>query len=532
VTVTPLATKARDATAPSGPLTSTALDARRQSKASARAIVTEVVVGIGVCAWAWWVAVPARVDALPSIFAEIAILTVAVIALTLRDPLGTLRISNPALSMVGWMYYYFIKPAFTWLEGNRLVFESPSTVVLDVSIVTEVQVLHSYYMVAFFAAYLVVAPRATVKPIFTREALPSIKVAGLVLLGLAPYLSTFVERIVTTGTFMPTSNYGDNMVRDTDALLSSRTEGGAGYLVTQIFSKVWYFPLMAMGLGYGVLISRMMIKRRWLHLALFGAQVPLLLLLGSGSRSYTVYPFLLAFMIADAFSGPYRWWRATPALALVMQGFDFYGFYRGHQHEGLRAGFDASVRDIDATLDVVQSEDAAMLTKEAYCTLVVNHGREHRGIGYFGDQLLQLVPAQLAPEKLQTVNTADFLSNELIGYGRYASGAAGAMVGDGYLLAGTLGVILLAGVLGLTYGLVVRWGMSGERGKPTMWRYLLMLMISVQSTQYIRADYSVVLIQLLYYVVVPAVLLRVLEESRFLTNSVWTQRLDTIEPAR
>jgi hypothetical protein len=54
----------------------------------------------------------------------------------------------------------------------------------------------------------------------------------------------------------------------------------------------------------------------------------------------------------------------------------------------------------------------------------------------------------------------------------------------------------------------------------------------VQSTQYIRADYSVVLIQLLYYVVVPAVLLRVLEESRFLTNSVWTQRLDTIEPAR
>ena len=85
MTVTPLATKPRDASAPFGPLSTEALDARIQSKASARAVAAEVIIGIGVCVWAWWVAVPARVDALPSIFTEIAILTVSVVALTLRD---------------------------------------------------------------------------------------------------------------------------------------------------------------------------------------------------------------------------------------------------------------------------------------------------------------------------------------------------------------------------------------------------------------------------------------------------------------
>ncbi|MFO0647405.1 MAG: hypothetical protein U0326_14290 [Polyangiales bacterium] len=493
-----------------------------------RLIAVEMFVAAGLCAWAWKVAIPDRAEVLPSVFAEIAVLALCVITLTTRDPLGTLRLSNPALSMVGWMFYYFIKPAFTWLQGYRMMFESSSTIILDASIVSDVQLLHCYFMGAFFTTYLLVAPRRMVRPIFTRDSQPNLPVLPFILLGLAPYVGTMVDRIATTGTIFPTASYGEAVAAEADSLFESRAEGGAGYFLTQVLSKVWYFPLMALGLGYGVLVSKYVTQKRWLRVAAIFAQVPVLLLLGSGSRSGTIYPFLLAIMIADALSGPYRWWRLTPLMGVALEAFDFYGFFRGHQQEGFQAGIESSLREIDAAPDTARSEDATMLTKEAYCLFIVNHGRDYKGIEYFAEQLIQLLPAQLAPEKMRQVNTADFLANELIGYGRYASGVAGAMVGDGYLMGGTLGVICLSAVLGLTFGLVVRWGMSGANGQAVLWRYLLMVMISVQATQYIRADFSVVLVQILYYVVLPGLAMRVLSDARIITSAGWARRLSTM----
>ncbi len=276
------------------------------------------------------------------------------------------------------------------------------------------------------------------------------------------------------------------------------------------------------------MITRLTPQKQWSRLAMFFGQVPLLLLLGSGSRSFVAFPLLLAFMIMDALSGPYRWWRLTPLAALALKLFDFYGFFRTYQHQGFREGIDASMQDIASFSDTIRSEDATMVTKEAYCAMVVNHGREFRGLGYFYDTFLQLLPSQIAPEKLALVNTADWLGNELLGYGRYASGTAGAMVCDGNLIGGTVGVLGLATVLGLTFGGVVRWGMSGPGGRPVLWRYLLMLMISVQATQYIRADYALVLTQLLYYVVMPAVLIWLFVGDGEGSRSPWLRSLDTV----
>lgn len=492
-----------------------------------RIIAGEVFLFVALCAWAWKLAVPERVDVLPSVFAELGILTLAVVTLTTRDPLGTLRLSNPALTMVGWMFYYFVKPTFTWLQGYRMIFESSSTIILDASIVAEVQFQHCYFMGAFFTAYMLIAPRRVVLPIFTSDSQPPLRVLSFILLGLAPYVGTMADRIATTGSIFPSASYGQAVAAEADTLFESRAEGGAGYFLTQVLSKVWYFPLMALGLGYGVLMSRYVSQKRWLSVAAIFAQVPVLLVLGSGSRSGTIYPFLLAIIIADALAGPFRWWRLTPLMAVALRAFDFYGFFRGHQQEGFQAGIESSLRDIDAAPETAMSEDATMLTKEAYCLFLVNHGRDYKGIEYFGEQLLQLLPAQLAPEKMRIVNTADFLSNELIGYGRYASGVAGAMVGDGYFIGGTLGVVALSVVLGLIFGAVVRWGMSGSNGQAVLWRYLLMLMISVQSTQYIRAELSVVLVQILYYVVMPALLMRVLSDSRVISSVGWARRLLT-----
>ncbi len=497
-----------------------------------RLIAGAVLLGLGLCAWAWKLAIPGRADILPSVFGEIIILTLAVVALIARDPLGTLRLSNPALSMIGWMFYYFIKPAFTWLQGFRMVLESTTTIVLDASIVSEVQLQHCYFIGAFFTVYLLVSPRSVARPIFTRDEQPALRALPFILLGLGPYLGTIVGRIASTGSVLPSASYGEAVAQEADTLFASRAEGGAGYLLTQVLSKVWYLPLMALGLGYGVLVARYVTQKRWLRVAAIFAQVPVLLLLGSGSRSGTIYPFLLALMIADGLSGPYRWWRLAPLMVVGLQAFDFYGFFRLHQHEGFQEGFESSMREIDAAPETARSEDAAMLTKEAYCLLLVNHGREYKGVEYFAEQFIQLLPAQLAPQKMHIISTADFLSNELIGYSRYASGVAGAMVGDGYLMGGTLGVIALAAVLGLTFGLVVRWGMSGPGGQAVLWRYLLMVMISVQATQYIRADYSVVLVQILYYVIMPALVMRVLVDAKLVTRAGWARRLLTLPQGR
>lgn len=492
-----------------------------------------LLTGAALCAWTWGVTTPARADALPSVLFEIATFTGILVALTLRDPERRLRLSNPALSVLGWMFYYFIKPALTWLQGYRLAYESGSTILLDAGIVANVQYLHIYFMGAFFVAYTLVAPSSSVRAIFTAGSQPRLPVAPFLALGLSSFLAMLVERVITTGSILPSASYGELWAQNYDSTQQAREAGGADYLVTQVYSKIWYFPTMALGLGLGVLLARYATRRQWLGLVGVFGLAPVLLLLGEGGRSNVAYPFLIAILIGDSLAGPYRWWRFVPLVALALKAFDFYGFYRGHQHQGVREAVDASMAQIEGLQDRIETEDSTMLTKEAYCIFVSDHGREYRGVGYFYDTLIQLLPGQLAPEKRLAFNTSNFLSNEFIGYTRRGGGGtAGAILGDGYFMGGTLGVIALAVVLGVTLGLVVRWGMSGDGGRPVLWRYLLMLMICVQTTHYIRADYSVVLVQILYYVVIPAVAMRLAMEAGFLRDSPWNLRLEVARPGR
>jgi hypothetical protein len=493
----------------------------------ASAVAGTLCIAALLAGWTWSITVPARVDALPYVMVEIAAMATAIIALIVRDPLGTLRLSNPALSICGWMYFYFIQPAVTWLQGNRMVFEASSTVVLDVTIVSEVQVLQTYFIVAFFVAYLLISPRAVIRPLVTGQSDVRVNVLPFVLLGLAPYLATSIDRIVATGTILPTSNYGDFVARDFDELNASRTIGGANLLLQQIYSKVWYFTLMALGLGYGITLARLVIRRRWTSIALLFGHAPLLLLLSAGSRSFTAYPYLMALMLADAIAGPYAWWYFAPFMVLVYRAFNFYGIYRAHQHRGFGEALSNSTAELDRPMEFVDTEDAAMLTKTAYCVHTVNHGRDHQGLEYFYNQLIQLLPSQIAPEKLRIANTAEFLSSEFIGYRRQGSGVAGTIVGDGYLMSGDLGVIVLGALLGAMLALIVRWGMTSEHGRPVLWRYTLMLLYAVQTTQYIRADLGAVCVQILYYLVLPTLLLRLLIDTKVARLASWTKPLDT-----
>lgn len=448
-------------------------------------------------------------------------------ALVMRDPEGRLRLSNPAVLLIGWMFYYFVKPALAWMQGYRMALESPGTILLDADTVAQVQYAHCLFALALYGAFFLVAPAAVPDADPSGKRDTAIRPVPFLLLGLLPYAMNVVERLVTTGSIVATASYGELTETGVEDLEASRQVGGAGYFVTQVLSKVWYLPVMSLGIGYYALLARFIRERRRTAQALFFAQVPLLLLLGNGGRSYTAFPFLMAFILTDALTKPLRWVRFLPVAAAAIQAFDFYGVFRGFQTAGPTAAFASAMDHYRNEAQMLNTEDGVMLTKEAYCLLLARHGTVAKGLSHFFDTVVLLLPAQIAPGKLSLRSTADFLSDELLGMRRRGSGVAGTMVGDGFLIDGDWGVPLLGAVLGVILGLTVRWG-YGDGTRPRLWRSILMLLITAQTTQYIRADLVVVLTQLLYYVLLPTIVIQLLLSAKVLDRATWELPLRTL----
>lgn len=494
------------------------------------------MIGVLLAGYAWRTAVPERAAVLPSMLAEIALWTAILVSLILRHPRHELRVSEPALSVLGWMFYYFLKPTFAWITGRRFMFESSSTVILEPDIVERVQQLHMLFMVGFFGAYLALAPRVVIAEEGQRDRLRRLPpVWPFVLVGLLPYITEVGGRILSTGSILPTKNYGDATFDSFDAISASRAQGGADYLLTQILSKLWFFPLAALGMGYGVVLARLISAARWGLTVLFFTQVPLLFILGSGSRSYVVFPFLMAVMVADVLAGPFRWRFFLPIIAAGLPIIEFYGVFRGHQDLGIRGAVDASQEQIASEADLVNTEDSGMLVKEAFCVLYADHTRQFRGFEYFIDAILLVLPAQVVPDKARITVTANFLSDVFLGFAATrGAGLAGTAVGDGYMIAGEVGVLFLAAIMGAMFSLVLRAGVSNRgllRG-PVIWRFVYTLLFATQVTQYIRADLSLALSYLLYFLALPYALVRVFEGSLISATSFWMERLPIARGAR
>ncbi len=504
-----------------------------RSRARAGAPTLAVLFGsaAALSAYAAFTVTDVRSTALGPFVAEVFLLAAIAGILALRDPEGQLRLSNPALMLLGWMFYYFVKPALAWLQGYRMALESPGTVLLDTDLVSQVQISHCWFALALFGVYFLVAPAAVPEPDPRGERDGLIRPWPFVVLGLMPYAFNVVDRLMSGGSLVATASYGNVTENLNESIAASRSAGGAGYFVTQVLSKVWYLPLMSLGVGYYALLSRFLRERRRLSLALFFAQIPVLLFLGDGGRSYTIFPFLIALILVDALAVPVRWARYLPAVGAAVQAFNFYGVFRGFQDEGPTRAFSASVDLLTSGEQVLNTEDGIMLTKEAYCLLLSGHGQIARGADYFLDSMILLLPSQIAPGKASLRSTADFLSDELLGQRRRGAGVAGTMVGDGLLIGGDIGVVVLGAVLGTILGLLVRWGYQGRDGAQ-LWRGVIMLLITAQTTQYVRADLVVVLTQIVYYVILPSLLIQLLLATRMLDRKVWQTRLAMLRGAR
>lgn len=487
-----------------------------------------MAIGLAVAAYGVWVAIPERVVVLPSFLAVVVAWTGLLALAIFRHPQHVLRMSEPVLPVFGWMFYYFIKPMYPWFEGRRFAFEGPSTVILDPDLVTRVQVLHLLFMLSFFATYYTVAPKVSfVAPFAAPEPPEPPRVRGLVLLGLLPYISTALERVVTTGTILPTRSYGTTAFESYEQVLASRATGGADYLVTQIFAKIWFFPLIALGVGYGVTIARYVSTRRWVYLVAFFAQVPALFLLGPGSRSYTVYPFIIAIMVADLLAGPFQWRYLLALIGAGLPVFEFYGIARSYQDQGVREAIESSQRQLSARGDLVDTEDSGMLVKEAFCVVYGDHTHTAFGAEYFLNGVLQLLPMQIVPDKANLWNTTNFLGREFLGSAASrGAGMAGTSVGDGYLIGQEVGVVVLASVFGLIPALMQRLATLAPPGKgPVLWRYLLVMTFAVHSPQFVRADLGILLNAAIFWVALPAVVLLAAEQGIMTRVSFWRRQL-------
>lgn len=480
--------------------------------------------GVAVAAYTVHGAVPERMAVLPTLLTEVAVWTGLVATVALRNPQGMLRMSDMALSILGWMFFYFIKPAITWTQGWRFAFEGTTTVTLDTDIVARIQGLHIAFMMAFFFVYFVVAPRLDYEPPLSRKSASERGPAALafVVLGLMPYLFNVVERVTTTGSILPSQSYGVSTYEAHDELLRARAMGGADYVVTQLFAKLWFYPVLALGLGYGVMLARFYAARRWLPIAVMFAQVPVLFLLGPGSRSYSVYPFIIALIVADLLAGPLPW---RPVLAAVAAGVpiaNFYAVVRGYQDLGLREAIASSREQIASLGDMVDTEDSAMLVKEAFCVQFADHTHVTSGASYFAESLLQLLPLQVVPEKAHFWSTANFLSQQFLGAAATrGAGMAGTAIGDGYLIGEELGLVVLAATFALIPSLMLRAVSDGRRA----WGNILVLAFAVHAPQFARADLSTLVNAAVFSVLLPGGAMLAMENVMLHKESFWRRSL-------
>lgn len=443
----------------------------------------------------------------PSLTLAIAAWAIALCAIVVREPTRRLRISDPGVLVLLFSAYYFLWPAVQWGQGKAFWLEGDFQ--LNSVVVARVQQLHAVFLLAFGITWAAIRPKLASAPLAPAAlaALPRGKF--LLAVGLLPILYETLQRLATTGSFRPTADYGEMWFKLQDNVTATRSIGGSEYIANQILGKLWFLPLMALGLGLGLTMTRLIGERRWTALALFHAMFPVLMYLNPGGRSAIIGPYIIALVVADSLVGPLQWKFIAAVTSGGVAFFNFYGVFRGVQTQQLSSAIEATQTAISAT-EVVKSEESAMLVKEAYTLVWVDSTGYSRGISYFTESTLSLLPQQIVPEKTAWMNSANFLSRELLGRDAdYGAGVAGAVIADGYMIYRHLGVAVLALVYACLLALAVRAILIDVERTP-LYRHLLLAVFASQCFLLIRGDLLLVLNQIIFYLLLPAGVLQLL----------------------
>jgi hypothetical protein len=471
---------------------------------------------------------PGRDEALPSVLLVLAVWLASLALMIARHPARQLRFSDPGVLVLLWSAYYFFVPVGSWLSGQTLFLEGRRTADLTVDHVVHVQYLHAAFLAVFSLTYHLLVPRFGFVSLADEALLARLPKAGwLILIGLLPMLAEVITRVVTTGALRPETLYMEAWEAQRTATDASRAAGGGDYVLTQLLYKAGFYGRMLLGAGLGVLFVRAWKARRIWPLLGFHALLPLLLYFSVGTRSAAVFPFLIALIFADLIAGPLSWRYLLSMAVLGFAFFYFYGFFRQNQTEDVVAAVTTSFEELGESreLELAEAENSVMLVKEVYTIDYAQREGTRGAWSYFVDLALTPVPSQLRPDKPQPMS--EFLTREILGDDLVEAGVgvAGSTLAEGYLAEEEIGVVLVAIALGLLCGAVVR-GLGRRdprRGGTPIWQMVLLACFASQAVLFVRGDFGELMVYALYYVLVPALAMRIYLRLR--PSSRWTVAL-------
>jgi hypothetical protein len=419
------------------------------------------------------------------------------------SPGKTLRISNPVVLTVCLGTLYLVYPSIVWCQGDRI----PYNVDIDPAMASQLFILHALFFAGFTLGYVLLAPAVRAEKCIDVQAIAA--PWRLFFLALTPLVLTTLVRVATGGGLISNVNYSDQWVGDQANIAAAQASGGIGYVLLQLQSKTWFYPIIAQGTAGGILLARALTSSKhhvWPRLCLICGAAILMILLGDGGRSPTIVYVLVALIVCDTIAGPLPWRIIFPLAAGGLLFFFFAGYYRTYKNIGFSEAIQTIAEDYrhDQGSETA-AEFTSMLPKEALTIQLMDESGLD-GPVYIVRSVLGLLPSQLMPGKLAWRPTADILSEEMLGpIAQSGAGVAGTSVGDGYRFWGSAGVFMLAVIFGAIFGRMQAWGRRGigPQNAPVLLRLGLMAGLTGFSYLLIRSSLGELLTFVVYAVVIP-----------------------------
>lgn len=438
---------------------------------------------------------------------QITVWTAATVWIVRRNG-NFLRFSEPAAIVLMFAFLYLIYPSMLWMRTGTLAFG----VSMDLQTASSLFFLHALFLTGFSVAYVLAAAEALPRGDLVVAQWPT----GHLLFATAicVFMIAVGVRVATGGGLIPNANYSEMWFEGQGNVLRSRSVGGGNYILAQLGSKTYMYPWIVQGVGGGLILARALRRGRGemaatLLVALFAAAIAVL---GSGARSPAVIVMLITFAFADFVAGPVPLRLTVPLIIVGALGFMFLGYFRAYRNLGVEEAIRVAHETFSDNSEVSNAgEFTGMLAKEAAVFEMFKDG-PREGPTYFWRSVLDLLPSQVAPQKLSWVATSDLLSEKFLGTAMAAAGAgvAGTTIGDGYRSGGPIGVLSLGAVLGALLGCVQRWLTREFREKNTGSAFLKYALVAGYygfTFCFVRSPLSEALMYLVYGLAVPYIVL-------------------------
>lgn len=422
----------------------------------------------------------------------------ALICLTLLSPGGELRFSDPAVLVLLWAGIYFIYPTIALMKGDFNVVGNPVSLFW----------LQGYFILGLLSGYILFRKRSR----FLADKIDLDDLPTGWFFYLFPFLGILtgiVIRLASGGRLLPEVTYTENVFAAQQVIDRTFSEGGLSYLWTQIQCKFGYYLSIMQGVGAGLIIAHTIRTKQniWRNIIILGCGFLITLFFGDGTRSTVIMIYIIALVFVDILVRiP---WRVLGILGIVViLLFDFYGRYRAHRDQAFGQAVDMAYSELYGSgKNRKFNEFKSIMVKEAV-GLSIFEKRKSEGLTYIFYSFLNIIPSQLLPDKMKFQRTFHILAVVILGEEqvRAGAGAAGAMVVDGYRLAGTLGVPLLGAILGGLLALLENWlakeALPGVQG-PRLFKVSLIAGFYAWIFNVIRGDLAILLSALFYYIIIP-----------------------------